>query len=81
VVVTPDWNAIFPTNIPDSNTKSFFGKLPNGKGTFLIHNPQYYPDTRYRQPLVVSVARDGVHFDWSRVIRTNGTNDFTPDTR
>ncbi|KAF9047157.1 hypothetical protein BDZ89DRAFT_1127202 [Hymenopellis radicata] len=81
LVVTPERNSIYSTNIPDSNTKSFYGALPNGKGTYLIHNPQYYPDTRFRQPLVVSVARDGVHFDWSRVIRTNGSSNIIPDTR
>ncbi|KAK7059121.1 hypothetical protein VNI00_001747 [Paramarasmius palmivorus] len=78
--VTPQNDNIFASNIPDSNTKSFFGVLPDGR-TYLVHNPQYYPSTRWRQPLALSVANDGVHFDWVRVLRTNASQEWVPDTR
>ncbi|KAL0563255.1 hypothetical protein V5O48_018818, partial [Marasmius crinis-equi] len=65
-------NNIVPTNIPDSNTKSFYGKLPDGR-TYLVTNLLYHPDTKERQPLCIAVASDGVHFDWAGVVRTNAS--------
>jgi len=76
-------NKIQQTNIPDSNTKTFYGSvgLASGPATYLVHNPQYYPDTRWRQPLAIAVAHDRIHFDQDRVIRTNASLTFVADTR
>ncbi|KIY71891.1 hypothetical protein CYLTODRAFT_418434 [Cylindrobasidium torrendii FP15055 ss-10] len=83
---TPAQNSIYASNIPDSNTKSFYGSLGSSRNgslapTYLVHNPQYYPETRWRQPLALTIAHDGVHFEWSRVLRTNGSTHIVPDTR
>lgn len=72
--------AIVPTNIPDGNTKQYYGQLPDGR-TYLVSNVLYHPTTRERQPLVISIATDGVHFDWSRVLRTNAPTNIIPDSR
>ncbi|KAG7088028.1 hypothetical protein E1B28_012065 [Marasmius oreades] len=69
-----------PTNIPDSNTKSFYGRLPDGR-TYLVTNLMYHPDTKERQPLCITLASDGVHFDWAGVLRTNASRVIIPDSR
>ncbi|KAF9263000.1 hypothetical protein L218DRAFT_987987 [Marasmius fiardii PR-910] len=73
-------NKMVPSNIPDSNTKSFYGSLPDGR-TYLVTNLLYHPDTKERQPLCIAVATDGVHFDWAGVLRTNASRVFVPDSR
>ncbi|KAH7090103.1 hypothetical protein BKA62DRAFT_835106 [Auriculariales sp. MPI-PUGE-AT-0066] len=82
-VVQSGTNKIVKTNIPDSNTKTFYGAvtLSSGPATFLVHNPQYYADTRWRQPLSISVAHDRIHFNTDHVIRTNASQSFVADTR
>ncbi|KAH7098406.1 hypothetical protein BKA62DRAFT_660715 [Auriculariales sp. MPI-PUGE-AT-0066] len=82
-VVTSGSNGIIPSNVPDSNTKTFFGAVTIACGpvTYIVHNPQYYPSTRWRQPLSISVAHDRVHFDSEHVIRTNASLTWVPDTR
>ncbi|KAH8827450.1 hypothetical protein DL96DRAFT_1499069 [Flagelloscypha sp. PMI_526] len=75
--------SIIPSNIPDSNTKSFYGELPDGR-TYLVSNLMYHPDgprMKERQPLCISVASDGVHIDWAGVLRTNATLGLIPDSR
>jgi hypothetical protein len=51
------------TAIPDSPSKSFAGTLPDDR-IFLVGNQAVG-----RDPLVISLSRDGVAFDWAAAIR------------
>ncbi|KAH8833967.1 hypothetical protein DL96DRAFT_1703596 [Flagelloscypha sp. PMI_526] len=72
-----------PSNIPDSNTKSFYGALPDGR-TYLVSNLMYHATgarAKQRQPLCISIASDGVHIDWAGVFHTNASTVIVPDSR
>lgn len=60
------WTPMLRTNIPDCPSMSNAGTLPDG-GVYLIHNPVYLQ----RDPLIISLSKDGVNFDRAAVIRSN----------
>ena len=57
------WDPLVRVNIPDSPSLSDTGVLPDGRA-YLIHNP-----ASARDPLVISLSRDGIHFDRAWIIR------------
>ncbi len=57
------WTAPVKTPFPDACSRSAAGTLPGG-AAYVINNPG-----RGRDPLVVSLAPDGLHFDRAAVIR------------
>ena len=69
------WAEPEPTDIPDSPSRSFSGNLPDGR-CYLIGNQvakpfdQKQPQHHTRDPLVISVSRDGIVFDLAAAIRT-----------
>ena len=63
-----NWTTAVRTSIPDSPSKSCSGSLPDGS-VFLIGN--YVPESAHgrRDPLVLSLSRDGKRFDRAAAIR------------
>jgi hypothetical protein len=63
------WTAAVRTEIPDSPSKSCSGSLADG-GVFLIGN--YVPESArgLRDPLVLSLSRDGRRFDRAAAVRS-----------
>ncbi len=59
------WTTPVQTNIPDHPSKSVAGTLPDGRN-YLIGNQVI---SKARDPLVISVSRDGFIFDWAAAIR------------
>jgi len=63
------WGAAVRTDIPDSPSKSTAGQLPDGRiyliGNQVARGPQWHG----RDPLVLSLSRDGKTFDWAAAIR------------
>jgi BNR repeat-like domain len=59
------WDPPIRTSLPDARSKSFVGQLPDGQ-VYVIGNEQ--PPTQ-RDPISISLASDGVHFDRVGVIR------------
>ncbi|HTA94683.1 MAG TPA: exo-alpha-sialidase, partial [Verrucomicrobiae bacterium] len=51
------WSEPVPTGFSDANSKFHFGRLPDGR-FYYVGNPLWH-----RTPLVLSLSRDGVHFD------------------
>ena len=51
------WSAPIPTEFSDAHSKFHFGRLPDGR-FYYVGNPLWH-----RTPLVLSLSRDGVHFD------------------
>ncbi|MGD0390073.1 MAG: exo-alpha-sialidase [Tepidisphaeraceae bacterium] len=51
------WSAPVPTEFSDAYSKFHFGRLPDGR-FYYVGNPLWR-----RTPLVLSLSRDGVHFD------------------
>jgi hypothetical protein len=51
------WSAAVPTGFSDAGSKFHFGRLPDGR-FYYVGNPLWH-----RTPLVLSLSRDGVHFD------------------
>ncbi len=66
------WSAPQETNFPDATARSFAGNLPNGT-VFLINNPNTspstYPKVGKRNPLTISLSKDGKIFDRAYVVR------------
>lgn len=59
------WDPPFPSDVPGAYTRAAAGNLPDGTA-YLVHNPG-----QGRDPLVVSLAADGLHFDRHGVIAHN----------
>ena len=55
------WSAPVPTDFTDNVAKFHFGRLPDGR-FYYVGNPDPKPRGR-RNPLVLSLSRDGVRFD------------------
>lgn len=51
------WSAPIPTGFSDANSKFHFGRLPDER-FYYVGNPLWH-----RTPLVLSLSRDGVHFN------------------
>jgi len=67
------WTTPVQTGIPDTGSRSVAGRLPNG-GIYLVGNQTWKAFERKqgpRDPLVLSVSRDGVVFDHAWVIRSD----------
>lgn len=68
------WSLPTQTNVPDSPSRSWAGMLPDGR-VYVVGNPIAGPPHRAapqhyaRDPLVVSVSRDGVTFGWAAALR------------
>lgn len=63
------WAPAVPTDIPDSAARANTGRLPDGQ-VFLIHNPLPIPPGKGgRSMLSISLARDGLHFDRTAILR------------
>lgn len=63
------WAPAVPTDIPDSAARAHSGRLPDGQ-VFLIHNPLPIPPGKGgRTMLSISLARDGLHFDRTAILR------------
>lgn len=58
------WTTPVRTNIPDSPSKSVTGTLPNGMN-YLIGNQVPRSAHGVRDPLVISLSRDGKTFNWA----------------
>jgi hypothetical protein len=61
-----NWEPALRTDIPDSPSKPFAGTLPDGR-VYLIGNQVAVPG---RDPLVLSLSKDGTHFTWAAAIRS-----------
>lgn len=59
------WDPAIRTSLPDARSKTFVGQLPDGQ-VYVVGNEQ--PPTQ-RDPLSISLASDGVHFDRVGVVR------------
>lgn len=59
------WDPALQTDIPDQPSKAVAGTLPDGR-TYLIGNQVM---GGARDPLVISLSRDGKAFDWAAAIR------------
>jgi len=59
------WSAPVRTNYPDATSKNVAGRLPDGR-IFLINNPG-----KTRDPLAISLSKDGWLFDNPRLLRSN----------
>ena len=74
-------NKIYQTNIPDANTKSWYGQLSDNDRYF-INNPKYNFTIRERQPLTLAMSRgSNLAFKSVGVLRTKARDDIAPDTR
>lgn len=62
------WTVAEPTNFPDSRAKQSAGNLPDGSA-FLVNNPS---GSKAREPLVVSLSKDGELFDRAFLLRAGG---------
>ncbi|MCP5548188.1 MAG: exo-alpha-sialidase [Akkermansiaceae bacterium] len=62
------WSAPVVTSLPDSRSKQSAGNLPDGTA-FLVNNPT---GCKRRSPLVMSLSKDGRHFDRAYLLRTLG---------
>ncbi|MBN2293305.1 MAG: exo-alpha-sialidase [Pirellulales bacterium] len=73
------WTKPAQTNIPDSPSRSSAGNLPDGR-CFIVGNQVAEPFSKRihkhytRDPLVISVSRDGKSFDFSAAIRAGAPN-------
>ncbi|HUA65813.1 MAG TPA: exo-alpha-sialidase, partial [Alphaproteobacteria bacterium] len=52
-----NWSEPVPTGFSDATSKFQFGRLPDGR-FYYVGNP-----LSHRTPLVLSLSKDGVHFD------------------
>ncbi|WP_433190215.1 exo-alpha-sialidase [Actinoallomurus sp. CA-150999] len=59
------WDPAIRTSLPDARSKSFVGRLPDGQA-YIVGNEQ---PGGHRDPISISLASDGVHFDRVGVIR------------
>ena len=66
-----EWSTPARTNIPDSPSKAVSGTLPNGLN-YLIGNQVPISAHGVRDPLVISLSRDGKVFDWAAAILQGG---------
>ena len=66
------WTLPEPTNMPDARAKQSAGNLPDGTA-FLVNCPS---GTKAREPLAVTVSRDGRLFDRSFLL--SGAGDLPP---
>lgn len=55
------------TNFTDNNSKSHFGRLPNGE-YYYVGTPDTTLSTSVRFPLVLSLSSDGINFDRNYII-------------
>ncbi|MFI4911650.1 MAG: exo-alpha-sialidase [Sedimentisphaeraceae bacterium JB056] len=65
------WSKAYKTNIPDSPSKCVAGSLPDGR-IYIIGNN--IDKLWLRDPIMISLSTDGVHFDKSYVIRCGASN-------
>lgn len=63
-----EWKKAVRTNIPDSPSKSASGRLPDGR-VYLIGNQVPRSSRGLRDPLVLSLSKDGKRFDRAGAIR------------
>ncbi len=63
------WSLPAVTGMPDSRAKQSAGNLPDGTA-YLVNNPS---GTKDRLPLVVTLSRDGKHFDHALFARDEST--------
>ena len=62
-----DWSRISNTNIPNDNSNLNAGPLPSEQGIYLLHNAA---PADVRDPLTLSLSKDGFNFESCRVIQT-----------
>lgn len=62
------WSKTQSTNLPDSRAKQSAGNLPDGS-VFLVNNPS---SSKVREPLAISLSRDGKIFDRAFLLRAGG---------
>ena len=62
------WSTPVLTNMPDSRSKQCAGNLPDGTA-FMVNNPT---DNKNRYPLVITLSKDGKHFDKAYLLRAGG---------
>jgi len=72
------WTRPTPTNFADATARFAAGNLQDGTA-YIINNPSHTPDKNFkfigrRNPLVISLSRDGVTFDRAYVIRGEATS-------
>ena len=64
------WSTPVLTNMPDSRSKQCAGNLPDGTA-FMVNNPT---NSKSRIPLVITLSRDGEHFDKACLLRDGGAD-------
>ncbi|WOX04521.1 sialidase family protein [Microbulbifer pacificus] len=62
------WSQAEWTNLPDSRAKQSAGNLPDGSA-YLVNNPS---SSKSREPLAISLSRDGKTFDRAFLLRAGG---------
>lgn len=62
------WSRAEPTNLPDSRAKQSAGNLPDGSA-YLVNNPS---GSKTREPLAITLSRDGIMFDRAFLLRAGG---------
>lgn len=60
------WTTSVLTDVPDSRSKQSAGNLPDGT-CYFVSNPV---TNKFRYPLVLTLSKDGTHFDTAYLLRT-----------